>query len=296
MAMQLAAVRHLLFSLLSAAVIAVGADDIVKNETQAMAMCMAYSHAQEMFRRTDYDRDGVLEFAQTLMGGKPAAARKPNVEAMQKPAEAERVDIARLIGMLGAPDFAAREAASAGLLRFGVKAYAQLLEAQARIRDAEVVMRSKVLSQQIIESLSPEQKFELRCGLLRVVGNNGVEYDILLIQRELAEAECPLGTDPAGVTPFGGYLFRILTQQGAAALGGARSYLTGNNMNLGYALLAFPKDYGVTGKKCFIISNHRLIYSRDFGDKEKTDAFVKECIEFNPVQVDATDKAVWKPE
>src|SRR4051812_35976348 len=38
------------------------------NETAAAAACKAYAEAQEIFRRTDYDKDGVLEYAQAMGG------------------------------------------------------------------------------------------------------------------------------------------------------------------------------------------------------------------------------------
>lgn len=38
------------------------------NQTAAAAACKAYAEAQEIYRRTDYDQDGVLEYAQTLAG------------------------------------------------------------------------------------------------------------------------------------------------------------------------------------------------------------------------------------
>src|ERR1039457_6861831 len=41
---------------------------ITTNETAAVAACKAYAEAQEMYRRTDWNGDGVLEYAQTLHG------------------------------------------------------------------------------------------------------------------------------------------------------------------------------------------------------------------------------------
>ncbi|MCZ7647248.1 MAG: DUF2950 domain-containing protein [Planctomycetota bacterium] len=38
------------------------------NETAAIAACKAYGSAQEIYRRTDYDGDGVLEYATDITG------------------------------------------------------------------------------------------------------------------------------------------------------------------------------------------------------------------------------------
>ncbi len=40
------------------------------NETAAVAACKAYATAQNIYRRTDYDADGVLEYAHSLSVGK----------------------------------------------------------------------------------------------------------------------------------------------------------------------------------------------------------------------------------
>jgi len=286
----------LLVSLIVAAMPLHAEDDIAANERQAMSDCISFSQAQEIFRRTDYDRDGVLEFAQSLMGGKPAVPKGTPKTVFPQPNEQERAQIAELIQALGAPDYSARENAMMSLAQRGAKACAQLLDAQNTLRDAEVVFRSKLLLQQIQATLSPDSSPQKRCGLFRIVANNGAEHDISLLDRAIAEAECPIGTDPASVAAYKGYVFRILLQQGDAALGGARNYVVNGNMNLGYALLAFPQEYGKTGKKCFMISNQRAVVSRDFGDREKTDAFSKQCVEYNPALNDATGNVLWGTE
>ncbi|WP_298932334.1 DUF2950 domain-containing protein [uncultured Ramlibacter sp.] len=64
---------------------------------------------------------------------------------------------------------------------------------------------------------------------------------------------------------YHGYHYRILTGQGADAKGGARSYLIGKNMVSGYALLAWPVQYGKTGVMSFIVNQEGVVYERDLG-------------------------------
>jgi hypothetical protein len=64
---------------------------------------------------------------------------------------------------------------------------------------------------------------------------------------------------------YHGYHFRILTAQGPAAKGGARSYLIGKDMTAGYALIAWPVKYGETGVMSFIVSSDGVVYERDLG-------------------------------
>jgi prepilin-type N-terminal cleavage/methylation domain-containing protein len=46
------------------------------NEAAAIASCKAYGEAQEIYRRTDWDKDGILEYAQQTIG--PASLYETN--------------------------------------------------------------------------------------------------------------------------------------------------------------------------------------------------------------------------
>ena len=48
--------------------------------------------------------------------------------------------------------------------------------------------------------------------------------------------------------PYRGYYFRILTTQGPAARGGAHNYVVGGAMIGGFALVAWPAEYGVSAE------------------------------------------------
>ena len=65
--------------------------------------------------------------------------------------------------------------------------------------------------------------------------------------------------------PFYGYYFRILTAQGAAAPGGARDYLVDGALSGGFALVAWPAEYDVTGVMTFIVNQEGLVYEQDLG-------------------------------
>jgi len=77
-----------------------------------------------------------------------------------------------------------------------------------------------------------------------------------------------------------GYYFRILTAQGVAAPGGARSYVKNGRMTGGFALVAYPVEYGSTGIMTFIVSRDGHIYEQDLG--EETAAVAAEMKEYNP--------------
>jgi hypothetical protein len=62
-----------------------------------------------------------------------------------------------------------------------------------------------------------------------------------------------------------GYYFRLLYSQGPAAPGGAHDYIAGGRMIGGFAAIAWPVQYGVTGIMTFIVSNNGIVYQRDLG-------------------------------
>lgn len=64
---------------------------------------------------------------------------------------------------------------------------------------------------------------------------------------------------------FNGYYFRILQAQGAAAKGGAYSYLAHGKMIGGFALIATPATYGVSGVMTFMVNQDGEVFQRDLG-------------------------------
>ena len=68
-------------------------------------------------------------------------------------------------------------------------------------------------------------------------------------------------------SPFHGYYFRILTQQGKNAPGGAKDYIVDGKMTGGFAFVAYPAQYRSTGVKTFIVSQDGAVYEKDLGPK-----------------------------
>ena len=72
--------------------------------------------------------------------------------------------------------------------------------------------------------------------------------------------------------PYHGYFFKILTGQGPSAPLGEMDFFVGGAMIGGFALVATPADYGVTGVKSFMVSHDGVVYEKDLGP-EALDAF-----------------------
>jgi Protein of unknown function (DUF2950) len=65
--------------------------------------------------------------------------------------------------------------------------------------------------------------------------------------------------------PFHGYFLKILRGQGPAAPLGEMDYVVQGAMIGGFALVAAPAEYGVTGVKTFMISQDGVVYQKDLG-------------------------------
>ncbi len=65
--------------------------------------------------------------------------------------------------------------------------------------------------------------------------------------------------------PVNGYYFRTLTGQGPAARLGARNYIVKGMMIGGFAAIAWPAHYGVTGVQTFQVNNDGVVYQKDLG-------------------------------
>lgn len=75
-----------------------------------------------------------------------------------------------------------------------------------------------------------------------------------------------------GSNPYHGYLFRSLTAQGANAPGGPKDDLVDGHLTGGFALLAYPAEYGNSGVKSFLVNQSGIVYENDLGPDTATAA------------------------
>jgi hypothetical protein len=90
----------------------------------------------------------------------------------------------------------------------------------------------------------------------------------------------PLFGDDAPKGDYLGYHYRILTAQGPSAPGGAYNYMLGDNMTRGFALVAWPAEYGKTGIMTFTVSQDGVVFQRDLG--KDTDRAARAMKSFDP--------------
>jgi hypothetical protein len=65
--------------------------------------------------------------------------------------------------------------------------------------------------------------------------------------------------------PFHGYYYKILTRQAATAPGGAADYVVDGHMIGGFALVAFPAEYGNSGVVTFLVNHDGTVFQKDLG-------------------------------
>jgi len=85
-----------------------------------------------------------------------------------------------------------------------------------------------------------------------------------------------------GPAPYHGYYFRILKGQGSDAPGGALSYVVRGKMIGGFALIAWPAEYGNSGVMTFLVNHAGTIYQKDLG--KRTEAIAQRTTLFDPDQ------------
>jgi hypothetical protein len=97
---------------------------------------------------------------------------------------------------------------------------------------------------------------------------------------QAAEQERPLDTNITRPSTFHGYYFRILTAQGPAASGGAKSYVLDGEMSGGFALVAWPAQYDATGVMTLIVNHDGIVYQKDLG--LETESVTKSMTRYDP--------------
>lgn len=95
-----------------------------------------------------------------------------------------------------------------------------------------------------------------------------------------AEEGRTLGGNQGKPSPLHGYYFRILTAQGPAAPGGAKSYVVNGAMSGGFALIAWPAQYDVTGVMTFVVGPDGVVRQKNLG--AATDATARNISTYNP--------------
>ncbi|HVN17247.1 MAG TPA: DUF2950 domain-containing protein [Dongiaceae bacterium] len=143
-------------------------------------------------------------------------------------------------------------------------------------------------------ALQPREGYEVNQYAQRIISTPG-KQDGLAWQNPDGTWAGPVGEKIAaaiaqGYTssadPYHGYFFKILKGQGPAAPLGQMDFVINGVMLGGFALVASPAEYGVTGVKTFIVSHDGVVYEKDLGPSTLD--------EFQKMQLFDPDKS-WTP-
>jgi Protein of unknown function (DUF2950) len=137
-------------------------------------------------------------------------------------------------------------------------------------------------------ALQKRNGYEVNQYAQRVISTPGTQ-DGLAWQKPDGSWDGPVGEGVARAiaqgysdksAPYHGYFFKVLKGQGPAAPLGQLDYVVKGAMIGGFALVASPAEYGVTGVKTFLVSQDGVVYEKDLGPKT-LDVFSK-MERFNP--------------
>jgi hypothetical protein len=143
-------------------------------------------------------------------------------------------------------------------------------------------------------ALKPREGYDVNQYAQRIISTPG-KQDGLAWQNSDGTWGGPIGENVAKAIekgyasrtePYHGYHFKILKGQGPAAPIGQLDFVVKGAMIGGFALIAAPAQYRVTGVKTFMVSHDGVVYEKDLGPN--TLELAKKIERFNP---DAT----WKP-
>ncbi len=93
---------------------------------------------------------------------------------------------------------------------------------------------------------------------------------------------------------YHGYHFKVLKGQGPAAPLGQLDYVIKGIMIGGFALIAVPVEYGVSGVKTFIVSHDGIVYEKDLGPESLE--LAKKMDRYNPDKTWRPTNDEWPPE
>ena len=152
--------------------------------------------------------------------------------------------------------------------------------------DAIAICRGYVEAQHEY-ALQPHEGYEVNQYAQRIISSPG-KQDGLAWQNPDGTWGGPVGDKIAraidqgytGGEPYHGYFFKVLKGQGPAAPLGELDFVVERVMIGGFALVAAPSEYEITGMRTFIVSHDGVVYEKDFGPKTLNE--FKNMERFNP--------------
>ncbi len=137
-------------------------------------------------------------------------------------------------------------------------------------------------------ALQKREGYDVNQYAQRIISTSG-KQDGLAWQTADGKWEGPIGEHIARAIqqgydnraePYHGYFFKVLKGQGPAAPLGELDFVVKGAMIGGFALVASPAEYGLTGVQTFIVSHDGVVYQKDLG--RRTTVEFRQMERFNP--------------
>ena len=101
-----------------------------------------------------------------------------------------------------------------------------------------------------------------------------------LVATASEEGYTSVRTETGEPQAYHSYYYHMLTSQGSHAAGGKRNYIVKGKMTGGFAVVAWPAEYGNSGMMTFLVSHNDVVFQRDLG--RRTDRTARALIAFDP--------------
>ena len=146
---------------------------------------------------------------------------------------------------------------------------------QPSISDIEYIFKHALTQEVAYNSILLERRKQLHVYAQRIVSSPG-KKDGLYWPTAEGQQPSPLGDLAAQASaegykvgqkpiPYHGYFYRVLKRQGGSASGGAYDYVVNGKMIGGFALLAYPAEYGNSGIMTFMVNHDGTVFQKDLG-------------------------------
>lgn len=165
---------------------------------------------------------------------------------------------------------------SGGQWRFdGAAGNAEVLARRIGRNELETIQVLQAMADAQVEYARADQGRTGQVAYAQKFASSPGRHDGLYWPAQAGEPESPLGPlvaraaregySDAKVRPYRGYVFRMLKAQGSNAAGGAFDYVVKGAMIGGFAIVASPVSYGVSGVTTFMINQDAVVYQKDLG-------------------------------
>jgi hypothetical protein len=167
---------------------------------------------------------------------------------------------------------------SGGQWRFdGAAGHAEVLARRIGRNELETIQVLQAMADAQVEYARADWGRTGRVAYAQKFASSPGRHDGLYWPAAAGETESPLGPLVAQAAregyaesklrPYRGYVFRMLKAQGPNAPGGAFDYVVKRAMIGGFAIVASPISYGVSGVTTFMINQDAVVYQKDLGPR-----------------------------